>query len=89
MAIFFRKAGVTGRGLAAGSLEGPVKQRLEALIVEMIESGIRLDMAQREFERKYLKIALRMSRDNRLATARRLGIHRNTLHHKLAKHKIQ
>jgi DNA-binding NtrC family response regulator len=67
----------------------PLKDRMEAIIVEMVEKGILLDLAQRDFEKKYLKIALDINQGSRLATARALGIHRNTLNNKLAKHRLR
>jgi DNA-binding NtrC family response regulator len=67
----------------------PLKDRMETIIVEMVEKGICLDLAQRDFERKYLKIALDINQGSRQATARALGIHRNTLINKLAKHRLR
>ncbi len=66
-----------------------MKDRLEAIIVEMVENGIRLELAQKDFERKYLRIALDLNQGSRLATARALGIHRNTLNNKLTKHRLR
>ncbi len=66
-----------------------MKDRLEAIIVEMVEKGIRLELAQKDFERKYLRIALDLNQGSRLATARALGIHRNTLNNKLTKHRLR
>ena len=67
----------------------PLKDRMEAIIVEMVEKGICLDLAQRDFEKKYLRIALDINQGSRLATARALGIHRNTLNNKLVKHRLR
>ncbi|MFQ5718335.1 MAG: helix-turn-helix domain-containing protein [Acidobacteriota bacterium] len=66
-----------------------MKKKLEAIIVEMVECGIQLDLAAKDFERKYLKIALDVNEGNRMATARALGIHRNTLTNKLGKHRLR
>ncbi len=66
-----------------------MKDRLEAIIVEMVEKGIRLELAERDFEKKYLRIALDLNQGSRLATARALGIHRNTLNNKLTKHRLR
>ena len=65
-----------------------MKERLEAIIVEMVEKGIRLDLAARDFESKYLRIALDLHRGSRAGTAKALGIHRNTLGNKLSKHRL-
>jgi DNA-binding NtrC family response regulator len=61
---------------------------MEALIVEMIEKGIRLPLAQKDFERKFLRLALDIHLGNRIETAKTLGIHRNTLGNKLSKHRL-
>ena len=66
-----------------------VKERLERIIVEMVEKGIRLELAAKDFEKKYLKIALDLNQGSRRATAKALGIHRNTLNNKLGKHQLR
>ena len=66
-----------------------MKDRLEAIIVEMVEKGIRLNLAATDFEKKYLQIALALNQGNRMATARALGIHRNTLNNKIQKHRLR
>ncbi|MFQ5669651.1 MAG: helix-turn-helix domain-containing protein [Acidobacteriota bacterium] len=66
-----------------------MKERLEAIITEMVDKGIRLDLARDDFERKFLQIALERYRGSRKATARALGVHRNTLGHKIAKYRIK
>jgi DNA-binding NtrC family response regulator len=53
------------------------------LAAEMLDSGIRLQQAVRELERQYILVALEKTRGNRTLAARSLGIHRNTLNHKL------
>jgi len=54
----------------------------------MIERGIRLPLAKKDFEKTYLRLALEKNQGHRLATAQDLGIHRNTLKNKLAKHRL-
>jgi len=66
-----------------------VQKRLEAVIVEMIQSGIRLRLAQKDFERKFLRLALDIHRGNRIATSKPLGIHRNTLTRKMSQHRLR
>lgn len=66
-----------------------MKESLEAVIVEMIQGGIRLRLAQKDFERKFLRLALDIHHGNRIATSRALGIHRNTLTSKLSKHRLK
>lgn len=66
-----------------------MQKRLEAVIVEMIQSGIRLRLAQKDFERKFLRLALDIHRGNRIATSKALGIHRNTLTRKMSQHRLR
>ncbi len=63
--------------------------RLQRLVAEMMDSGIRLDQAVREFERQFILAALEKNRGNRSLAARSLGIHRNTLHGKIHHHKLK
>ena len=65
-----------------------MRNSLEALIAEMLERGIRLPLAEKDFEKAYLKLALEMNNGHRQDTARALGIHRNTLKNKLTKHRL-
>lgn len=66
-----------------------MKEELEGIIGEMVVKGIRLGLARNDFERKYLRIALELNRGSRTATARALGIHRNTLNNKLSKYDLR
>ena len=66
-----------------------MSNRLQKLVGEMIEGGIRLDQAVREFERQYIVAALERTRGNRSLAARSLDIHRNTLNHKIRIHKLK
>lgn len=66
-----------------------VKQRLDQVVGEMVEKGIRLPQAVREVERRLLETALRRCGGNRTEAARLLGIHRNTLQNKLQRHRIR
>ncbi len=56
---------------------------LEKLIAEWVRGEITLGQAMREFERRYIAIALSANRGNRSLAARKLGIHRNTLINKV------
>lgn len=62
--------------------------KLQAVVDELYRSGIKLDQALREFERRYIEAALDGSRGNRTLAARTLGIHRNTLAHKIHHHRL-
>lgn len=66
-----------------------MRARLQRLVCELMDSGIRLEQAVREFERQYIEAALAKNRGNRSVAARVLGIHRNTLAHKIHHHKLK
>jgi DNA-binding NtrC family response regulator len=57
--------------------------KLQQVIDELLTNGISLDLARKEFEKKYITGAVKLSEGNLLRAARSLGIHRNTLRHKV------
>ena len=61
----------------------PVSGTLERLIAEWVKGEIKLNQALREFERRYITMALKENQGNRSLAARKLGIHRNTLINKV------
>jgi transcriptional regulator with PAS, ATPase and Fis domain len=65
-----------------------VKQELEALIVEMVDKGIRFSEAKREFEKRFITRVLQQHRGNLSRAAKDLRIHRNTLGKKMAEYKL-
>lgn len=66
-----------------------MKQQLDALIVEMVEKGIRFSEAKREFEKRFIARVVQRHRGNLSRAARDLKIHRNTLGKKVAEYKLQ
>ncbi len=60
-----------------------MKEKMEALIEQLIDQGLLLDEALCEFERKYILKVLDKNRGNQTKAAQALGIHRNTLTKKL------
>ena len=66
-----------------------MNERLERLIEEMVEKGIRFADASREFERRFISRVLADSDGNLSKTAEVLGIHRNTLSRKMTEHRIK
>jgi DNA-binding NtrC family response regulator len=64
-------------------------EKLERLIDEMVEKGIRFPEATREFERRFISKVLVKSDGNLSKTADALGVHRNTLSRKIAELRIK
>jgi len=60
-----------------------LKSRTETLAREMVERGIYLDEARREFEAAFISVALDMAKHNQCKAAKILGLHRNTLQSRL------
>lgn len=60
-----------------------MRHQLEELVQDMVCKGIPLDMAKQELEKAYIRQVLLANQGNQSATARKLGIHRNTLAKKL------
>ena len=77
------------RGL--GALQGArfVKQQLEALVIEMVDKGIRFSEAKQEFEKRFITRVLQQHRGNLSRAAKDLRIHRNTLGKKIEEYKLQ
>ena len=65
-----------------------MKEKLESLVVEMIERSIYLDEAMEEFEKRFIQNALTKTRGNQTKAAVILGVHRNTLNRKIVQHKL-
>jgi DNA-binding NtrC family response regulator len=66
-----------------------VNERLERLIEEMVQRGIRFTDASREFERRFISRVLAQSDGNLSKAADTLGMHRNTLSRKLVEHRLK
>ena len=66
-----------------------IADRLERLIEEMVEKGVRFDDAVREFEKRFIMRVLGNSDGSLTKTAGTLGIHRNTLTRKMVEYKIK
>jgi DNA-binding NtrC family response regulator len=65
-----------------------VKNKLDALIEEMVEKGIRLPEARREFEKRFVAQVLERHKGNVSRAAQQLRMHRNTLGKKIAEYKL-
>lgn len=57
--------------------------RLEQLVTDMLDGGIRLEEAVRELETHYLRQMLGRYEGNQSRAADELGMHRNTLRNKM------
>jgi Fis family transcriptional regulator len=66
-----------------------LNEKLDRLIEEMVEKGIRFADASREFERRFISKVLAESEGNLSKAADVLGIHRNTLSRKIAEYRIK
>jgi transcriptional regulator with PAS, ATPase and Fis domain len=66
-----------------------VKIQLEALVIEMVDKGIRFSEAKREFEKRFISRVLQQHRGNLSRAAKDLRIHRNTLGKKIDELKVQ
>jgi DNA-binding NtrC family response regulator len=66
-------------------LEGSVNLdgQLQQIIDELLAHGITLDLAKKEFEKKYIAGAVKRSSGNMGRAASSLGIHRNTLRNRV------
>ncbi len=66
-----------------------MKDQLETVIQQMVDKGIRYDVASQDFEKRYIHRVLERSRGNQSQAARLLGIHRNTLSRKMAEYNLE
>ena len=66
-----------------------MKARLEALVDEMLECGIRLDEALKEFEKRFLQAALARTAGNQCKAAELVHVHRNTLARKIIQYRLK
>ena len=61
-----------------------MNEKLERLVDEMVEKGVRFPEASREFERRFISKVLAEVDGNLSKAADALGMHRNTLSRKMA-----
>jgi Fis family transcriptional regulator, factor for inversion stimulation protein len=66
-----------------------MNEKLDRLIEEMVQRGVRFPEATREFERRFISRVLAESDGNLSKAADELGLHRNTLSRKIAEHRIK
>jgi len=66
-----------------------ISDRLERLVEEKVDKGVRFDDAVREFEKRFIVRVLGKADGSLIKTADVLGIHRNTLTRKMGQYKIK
>ena len=66
-----------------------ISERLERLVVEMVERGVQFEDAVQEFEKRFIVRVLERCEGSVSRTADELGIHRNTLTRKMGEYKIR
>ena len=66
-----------------------ISDRLDKLVEEMVDKGVRFDDAIREFEKRFIARVLTGSQGSLTKTADALGIHRNTLSRKMEEYRIK
>jgi len=66
-----------------------LKDRMEALCVEMIDRGILFSEAQEQFEKCFIAEVVRRNLGNLTISSNKLGIHRNTLTKRINHYKIK
>ena len=66
-----------------------MKDRLDSLIEQMVDSGVFFQDAVSELEKEFLRKVLEMTKFNQSEAAKILGIHRNTLSRKMEEYKLR
>ncbi len=66
-----------------------ISDRLDRLVEEMVERGVRFEDAVHEFEKRFIARVLARSDGSLTKTAGALGVHRNTLTRKMGAYKIR
>ena len=61
-----------------------LKGQLLEIVDELVEQGVTLAQARREFEKQFIVASIRSNDGNLGRSARSLGVHRNTLRNKVA-----
>ena len=66
-----------------------ISDRLDTLVEEMVERGVRFEDAVHEFEKRFISRVLGCCDGSLTRTAGTLGIHRNTLTRKMSEYKLK
>ena len=66
-----------------------ISDRLDKLVEEMVDRGVRYEDAVHEFEKRFISKVLGCSDGSLTKAADTLGIHRNTLTRKMGEYKLK
>jgi DNA-binding NtrC family response regulator len=66
-----------------------ISERLDKLVDEMVDKGVRFEDAVREFEKRFISKVLGSCEGSLTKASDTLGIHRNTLARKMGEYKIR
>ena len=66
-----------------------MRDQLEKLVQDMLDTGVLYDDARREFEKMCIVRALQRSKGNVGEAADMLGLHRNTIARKITEYRIK
>ncbi|HEY8549457.1 MAG TPA: helix-turn-helix domain-containing protein [Vicinamibacterales bacterium] len=66
-----------------------IRQQIDALVREMVAKGILYEEASREFERRFIVVALEAEGGSISKAAERIGMHRNTLSRKMDEYGVK
>jgi DNA-binding NtrC family response regulator len=66
-----------------------ISDKLEKLVEEMVDKGVRFEDAVHEFEKRFIARVLKQCDGSLTRTADALGMHRNTLTRKMGEYKIK
>ena len=66
-----------------------ISDKLEKLVEEMVDKGVRFEDAVREFEKRFIARVLGNCEGSLTRTADTLGIHRNTLTRKMGAYRLK
>jgi DNA-binding NtrC family response regulator len=65
-----------------------ISERLDRLVEEMVDRGVRFDDALREFEKRFIAKVLKQCDGSLTKASDKLGTHRNTLTRKVGSYKL-
>ena len=66
-----------------------ISERLQKLVEEMVDKGVRFDDAVCEFEKRFIAKVIGQCDGSLTKAADELGIHRNTLSRKMGEYRIK